>query len=163
MVPEDEGPATRMIVESGNIMPKRIQQELHALDCDQDHNNAPPAHSTRSRTRTTSLALGIQHSQSTLHCGRIGKLLCDPQKSVAWQIPLQVFAEMAKAVLDRETGNLLEYRHLLKSPKYQQDWNTSPANEFGRLAQGIGGCIEDPTNTIFFINKSQVPKKGLGT
>lgn len=32
----------------------------------------------------------------------------------------------------------------------------SSANEFGRLAQGIGGCIQG-TNTIFFVHKHQVP------
>ncbi len=31
------------------------------------------------------------------------------------------------------------------------------ANEFGRLAQGVGGRVE-ATNTIFFIHKDQVPK-----
>ena len=31
------------------------------------------------------------------------------------------------------------------------------ANEFGRLAQGVGGRVK-ATNTIFFIRKDQVPK-----
>jgi hypothetical protein len=46
-----------------------------------------------------------------------------------------MFAEMANAVLARETGELLEYRGLMKSEKYKKVWNTSSANEFGRLAQ----------------------------
>ncbi len=32
----------------------------------------------------------------------------------------------------------------------------SSANEFGRLAQGVGGQIQS-TNTIFFIHKNQIP------
>ena len=35
-------------------------------------------------------------------------------------------------------------------------WSNSLANEFGRLAQGIGGCVK-VTNTIYFIPKSDVP------
>jgi len=57
------------------------------------------------------------------------------RKASARQFPLQMFAEMANAVLARETGELLEYRGLMKSEKYKKVWNTSSANEFGRLAQ----------------------------
>ena len=34
----------------------------------------------------------------------------------------------------------------------------SSANEFGRLANGVGGRIKNPTNTIKFIHKHEVPK-----
>ncbi len=82
----------------------------------------------------------------------------ETRQAASRQYPLQLFAEMANAVLDRDTGELLEYRQLLRSPKYQDDWNISSANEFGRLAQGVGGRIEKPTNTIFFKSKSEVPQ-----
>ena len=36
-------------------------------------------------------------------------------------------------------------------------WNTKSANEFGRLAQGIGGRVKG-TDTIFFMHKRQVPR-----
>jgi len=55
--------------------------------------------------------------------------------------------ESANPVLDQETGKLLEYRHLLKHPRLQKVWNTSAADEFGWLAQGIGGRIKG-TDTI---------------
>ena len=45
---------------------------------------------------------------------------------------------------------------LIKDPATALQWNHSAANEFGRLAQGVGGRIEG-TNTIFFIHKSKVP------
>ena len=64
--------------------------------------------------------------------------------------------ETANPVLDYETGNLLEYRQLLRHPKYSKDWNISAANEFGRLAQGDGGQIKG-TNTIHFIQKDEIP------
>ena len=41
-------------------------------------------------------------------------------------------------------------------PKHKIIWNTSLANEFGRLAQEVGGRVI-PTNTIFFIKLEQVP------
>ena len=47
--------------------------------------------------------------------------------------------ESANPVLDQETGKLLEYRHLLKHPRFQKVWTQSAADKFGRLAQGIGG------------------------
>ena len=63
----------------------------------------------------------------------------------------------ANAVLDMETGKLLEYRQLLKHPKFKEDWNVSAANKFGQLAQGIGGRIKG-TDTIKLIKKSDVPQ-----
>jgi len=39
------------IVEAGANMPQRIQQELQALECNDNHVDAPPAYRIRSRTR----------------------------------------------------------------------------------------------------------------
>eukprot|EP00956_Cyclotella_meneghiniana_P038610 scaffold156983_cov20-Cyclotella_meneghiniana.AAC.2 len=62
------------------------------------------------------------------------------------------------AVLDEDTGNLLNYRQLLRHPKYRDQWKVSSANEFGRLANGVGGRIKKPTNTIRFIREQDIPK-----
>eukprot|EP00957_Ditylum_brightwellii_P058958 4471024-Ditylum_brightwellii.AAC.1 len=43
----------------------------------------------------------------------------------------------ANAIVDDEMGRALEYRHLIKSNQ-KQTWFQSCANEFGRLAQGVG-------------------------
>ena len=64
--------------------------------------------------------------------------------------------EMINAVLDKDTGELMEYRHLMKSPKYRQLYGKSYTKELGRLAQGMPGQIED-TNNIFFIDKADIP------
>eukprot|EP00804_Cyclotella_cryptica_P002577 CCRYP_010410-RA/>CCRYP_010410-RA protein AED:0.12 eAED:0.12 QI:0/0/0/0.5/0/0/2/0/1280 len=64
--------------------------------------------------------------------------------------------EAALPVLDPETGQLLEYRQLLRHPKFKEAWNISAANEFGRLAQGIKGRVK-ATDTIKFIRKSDIP------
>lgn len=37
----------------------------------------------------------------------------------------------AMAVLDGDTGDLLNYRQLLRHPKYKAQWKVSSANEFG--------------------------------
>ncbi|EJK74979.1 hypothetical protein THAOC_03312, partial [Thalassiosira oceanica] len=53
-----------------------------------------------------------------------------------------------------------KYRQLLRHPRPTGNTgNIRPsANEFGRLFQGIGGRIEKPTNTCFFIHKQEVPQ-----
>ncbi len=65
---------------------------------------------------------------------------------------------MAHAVIDPTTGEALEYRHLIKHPTLATPWKTSAANEFGRLAQGIGNRIKG-TDTIKFIPMDKVPKE----
>ncbi len=62
----------------------------------------------------------------------------------------------ALAVMDKETGRLLNYRQLLCIPKHKKAWSTSAANKFCRLAQGVGGRIKG-TNTIKFIHQHEVP------
>ena len=54
------------------------------------------------------------------------------------------------------TGNSLEYRDLIKNEKTRTTWNTSFANELGRLANGLKNRIKG-TNTIKFIPKANVP------
>jgi hypothetical protein len=71
------------------------------------------------------------------------------------QAPPQV--DTVHAVLDQETGELLEYRQLLKHPRFKDVWNRSSADEFGRLAQGVGGRVKG-TDTIRFIHKHEVPQ-----
>ncbi len=61
------------------------------------------------------------------------------------------------AVMDKDTGKLLNYRQLMNSPKYKKAWSLSAANKFGQLANSIGGRIENPTNTIKFISQHKVP------
>ena len=64
----------------------------------------------------------------------------------------------AMAVMDANTGKILNYRQLMHHPDYKQPWSKSSANEFGQLANGVGGQIKKPTNTIKFIHKDDVPK-----
>ncbi len=67
--------------------------------------------------------------------------------------------ERIQLVRDDDTGEYLNYRQLMKHPDHHTTWKTSSANEFGRLAQGVGGKESRviPTNTIFFIKPEQIP------
>ena len=62
-------------------------------------------------------------------------------------------------VMDADTGNLLNYRQLVRNPKHKEKWSRSSGNKVGRLANDVGGQIKRPTNTIRFISKRDVPTK----
>jgi hypothetical protein len=64
--------------------------------------------------------------------------------------------EIHNAVLDMDTDELLEMRHLLIDPKYKELWGKSYTTEFGRLAQGISG-VSKGTDTIIFIARDEIP------
>ena len=61
------------------------------------------------------------------------------------------------AVMDEDTVRLINYKQLMQDPKYKKNWITSSENEFGCLANGVGGRIKKPTNTIKFIRKKYIP------
>jgi len=67
----------------------------------------------------------------------------------------------AMTVMDADTGKLLNYRQLMRITKYRQAWSISSANEFGRLANGIGGRMKNPTNTIKFIFQHKIPTEQM--
>jgi hypothetical protein len=69
---------------------------------------------------------------------------------------------MANSVINEETGASLEYRHLINNTSTFTIWNEAAANEFGRLAQGVGERITG-SNTIFFIPRQAVPKSRIVT
>ena len=69
----------------------------------------------------------------------------------------------ALSVLDSSTGEFLEHRQLRHDPRYKTTWDTSYANELGRLCQGIGsGTTPNSkrvagTNTFFTIEYYNIP------
>jgi hypothetical protein len=58
-------------------------------------------------------------------------------------------------IINKDTGAILEYRHLVKNPVTRPVWETSFSIKTGRLFWGIQEL--KGTNTCFFIKKSQVP------
>jgi hypothetical protein len=73
-----------------------------------------------------------------------------PRQAALRQYPLQVLCGFAYSVLDYKTGDLLEYPHLMKHPKYKDVWTKSFGTEIQRLAT--------TTDTIFFIKKDAIPQ-----
>jgi hypothetical protein len=63
---------------------------------------------------------------------------------------------MVNALINQDTCASLEYHHLIQDESTFPVWNKVAANEFGRLAQCVGGIIEG-SNTIFFIPLQTVP------
>jgi len=63
--------------------------------------------------------------------------------------------ELCNAVLDTDSGKMMEYRHLIQ--KYPEIWSISMTNEFGRLLQGVDTRIPAGSDTMQFIPKSSIP------
>ena len=101
--------------------------------------SAPPAHSTRAAKARKSLIPKPTRGRLTR---RFQRLENEVQKALA--------------VMDKKSGKMLNYRQLMRHPDYKGPWSLSSANEFGRLANGVGGRIKG-TNTIRFIRKDEVP------
>jgi hypothetical protein len=58
---------------------------------------------------------------------------------------------MASTILEDKTGEVLEYRHLMKHPKYKDMW----MKLFGTEIR----CLITTTKTIFFQFKHKIPPK----
>ena len=112
-----------------------------------------PAYNLRSKRSTPTIT-----QEALSACIQMSQTHLDPQQTAARKYPLSLLCEMAGAVLDGTTGDLLEYRHLIRLLENQEVlWGKAFGKEIGRLAQGLPGIVEG-TNTIDFISKSDVPK-----
>ena len=63
---------------------------------------------------------------------------------------------MSKSIIDDETGESLEYRHLIKHDKHKNKWVKYFSNELGRLTQGLGDIVKC-SNTIFLLLHDRIP------
>ena len=87
-----------------------------------------------------------------LRCATDAKMKPSPKQLSSRHFPI----EMINAFLNEEIGKLVDYRHIMKNPKYCQLYATSYRKELGSLAQGMSGQAEG-TNTIYFIDKTDIP------
>ena len=117
-------------------------------------NRAPVSENTRHRA--TRREVRSVTNEAILSAIEISAVPIRTQRLAQRQYPLQLLCELAGAVLDPTTGDLLEYRHLLAHPKYAKTWSRAGTKELGRLAQGIPGVVEG-TNTIFFKSYDEIP------
>ena len=81
-----------------------------------------------------------------LACAEVSNLNLSPKSLASRHFPLK----MLNAVLDEDTGELMEYCALMKKPKYRKLYGQLYAKELGRLAQGIRGKVTG-TNTIHLL------------
>eukprot|EP00804_Cyclotella_cryptica_P025846 CCRYP_002712-RB/>CCRYP_002712-RB protein AED:0.33 eAED:0.33 QI:0/0/0/1/0/0/2/0/411 len=90
--------------------------------------------------------------ETMLHFSQLLAPTFTAQRAVSWLFP----TDFLNAILNEDTGELMEYRNLIKDPKYSTIWRKAYGKELGRLAQGIPGIVQG-TNTIVFITKDDVP------
>ena len=89
----------------------------------------------------------------------LAKTSLQPLKQLPYNLrPRTSRPHYAATITHSETGKSMEYKDLITDPSTRATWLRSAANEFGRLAQGLSDNRVEPTNTIFFIPQSKVPK-----
>jgi hypothetical protein len=115
------------------------------------HCNDAPAPNTQSCTQAQSIT-----QEAILACIHVhNDITCRPfmaNQASCWQFPWEIL----NAILNTNTGAVMEMCHLLVNPKYKELWSKSYAIELGRLAQGIPS-ISKGTNTITFIGRDDIP------
>ena len=142
-------------VEINNPAPP-LTVEYHQPPSIPDYTSGP-ANNTRSKQQQVRTVT----QECLLSAIELTQVRVSPQQLAARRFPMQLLCEMAGAVMDTN-GELLEYRQLVKREEYRPIWRGAMGKEVGRLAQGLktkdGKQIVEGTNTIFFINKDQVPQ-----
>ncbi len=98
-------------------------------------------HQQRLRTTTQDCAFHLAEATSQFN----------PQQARSRKYPFQLLSDWAQPVLDDDTGDLLEYRHLLKHPQHKVVWTSSYSKEIRRLAT--------TTDTLGFKSKTEIPTK----
>eukprot|EP00956_Cyclotella_meneghiniana_P010727 scaffold15031_cov47-Cyclotella_meneghiniana.AAC.1 len=116
----------------------------------------PPLQQPRYLTRSQKRLQGSISADALMSMLELSRPKLDAKKLAARKFPLEFLCEFANAVMDEDTGEMLEYRHLIKRPKYRDTWSKAFGKEIGRLAQGQKGVVEG-TNALFFIPRSEVP------
>ena len=101
-------------------------------------NNGPPASRTRSKTAN----IRIENAAATRAKGRQRRSMQRLSKRIE---KMENEVHEALAVMDAETGKVLNYRQLMQSAKQKETWSKSSGNKFGRLANGVGGASKEPT------------------
>jgi len=107
---------------------------------------ATPAMSTQSKVRVANehqcLTRLRQPTQSSLGKTRQANAVVTKPN---WQRILNKVEQDIKralAVMDHDSGKMMNYHQLRKHPKFNKAWATSSANKFGRLASGVGGRVK---------------------
>ena len=91
-----------------------------------DKEDKPPAtsHARKSRSQTTRL-MTDKLLYSMMEFPGITTTVTNtvnPQRAASQKYPMQFLCDYANAVIDNETGEIMEYRHLLLDPKHCERW-----------------------------------------
>ena len=140
--PDDIVASTRQFAQNKPTLPLWMQNYVAHAKADNPSTNTRSKRSITDKIMLSVLELTPHH--------------INPRNAASRQYPMAFLAKMAGAVLDGATGELFEYRHLLKNPAYRKVWGGAFGKEVGRLAQGLDGVVKG-TDTIDFITKSEVP------
>ena len=92
-----------------------------------------------------------------LSCMELTDTPATPRQLASRKFPIKLLCEIAGAVLDGKTGEMMEYCHLRIRPRYRDVWGKSFGNEIGRITQVMPGQV-DGTNTLFFIEEEKIPR-----
>ncbi len=113
-------------LEEPNDIPTLPQGLPQITQDESDDYNAPPAANTRQQRETQTLMQDFM-----LQCMEIPGYMAPftARQAASRKYPLQFLCNLAYAVLDDKTGDLLEYRHLMKHPKYKDVWTKSFGTE----------------------------------
>ena len=136
------------------IIPRALPKWLHHHTSFPTRISAPALNTQSKTTERTMFASPPADNMHVKHASQIPKPTLQLSTCIA---QVQRDAHCALAVMDKTTGKLLNYCQLLHHPEYHADWTKSLVNEFGHLANGVGGCIKG-TNTIHFFCKMDIPK-----
>jgi hypothetical protein len=79
--------------------------------------DSPPAANTRQQRQTQMLTQDYMFQMMEIPGY---KAPFTPSQAAARKYPLQILCDFAYAILDKDTGDLLEYRLLIKHPKYAE-------------------------------------------
>ena len=94
-----------------------------------EYKEEEPRYKTRSQTKNYRHFEGNVTKDSILSACEMTFENLKPAQLAKRQFPLKVLCDIAAAVLDEETGDLLEYRQLLRHSKYRKMWSISFGNE----------------------------------
>jgi hypothetical protein len=132
------------IAESPQGIPQITQDEY-------DEYTTPPSANTQQQQESQTLM-----QEFMLQCMEIPgyKAPFTARQAALRKYTLQFLCNLTYAVLDDETGDLLEYCHLMKHPKYKDVWTKLFGTEICRLTT--------TTETIFFVKKDKIPDDRKG-
>jgi len=145
------------------IIDKPIQPTAPNPRVHDETRTVPTAKTTKTTTPTPRVLRKSKPTPPTIVQSKIREKIGEKSKArlphrTHMQLRQQEQRERVQLIRNDDTGEYLNYRKLMRSPKHSIIWIKSSANEFGRLAQGLADGRVTGTNTIFFIRKDLVPK-----